>query len=51
MQGIIRWLAYLQAAKQVADKLLPKPVSWADMFAISGAVRCPIPLQCLPAMH
>ncbi|KAK9832108.1 hypothetical protein WJX81_007884 [Elliptochloris bilobata] len=26
------------AAKQVVDKLLPSPVSWADMFAISGAV-------------
>ncbi len=32
----------LQAAKQVVDKLLPNRVSWADMFAISGAVRCPV---------
>ena len=33
------FFAKLQAAKQVVDQLLPRPLSWADMFAISGAVQ------------
>ena len=28
----------LQAAKQVLDRVLPKPVSYADLCAIAGAV-------------
>ena len=30
----------VQASKQVVDKVLPNQnVTWADLFAISGAVR------------
>jgi hypothetical protein len=32
--------ARAQAAKQVIEKVMPgEPISWADLFAISGAVR------------